>query len=239
MNTFLHNQNHYKNQIPYLCLLRPSPAGIDERMKKSPLDIMNDPTYLQVEILAYEEVIPFVFKNIKKFNTSTVVFYISNAIFLFFLIVHFLSSPFEGGFSLWHFLFSGFLGFIVFPLLLAPIHEILHAAAYKILGATRIKIGVSLSQYLFYVTADKFVAGFHEMIFVALTPFVLISTMLIYLFLTLDSNISTALLMSLFAHGTMCIGDFAILSFFYENGGSRMVTFDLFDKKEAYFYTRN
>lgn len=220
-------------------MLRTTPEIIDKEMKKRPSDIMNDPTYTQVEMLAYEEVVPFVFNNIKQFNLSTVVFYITNTIFLIFLVVHLLSSPFEGGFSLWHFLFSGVLGFIIFPILLVPLHEILHAAVYKLIGADRIKIGMSLSQYLFYVTADRFVAGFYEMILVALAPFVLISTMLIYLFLTLDSGISTALLMSLFAHGTMCIGDFAVLSFFFENGRSRLLTFDLHEEKKAYFYLKN
>lgn len=208
-------------------------------MKRSPSDIMNDPTCTQVEILAYEEVVPFVFNNIKQFNLSTVVFYITNTIFLIFLVVHLLSSPFEGRFSFWYLLFTGFLGFIVFPILLVPLHELLHAAAYKLLGAARIKIGMSLSQYLFYVTADKFVAGFYEMIFVALAPFVLISSLLVYLFLTMDSGISTALLMSLFAHGTMCIGDFAVLSFFFQNGRSRLFTFDLHEEKKAYFYLKN
>ena len=199
---------------------------------------MNDPTYSQVEILAYDEVVPFVFKNIKQFNTSTIIFYASNAVFLIFLLMYVLNSLFNGEYSLWHLLYSGLLGFIVFPILLVPLHEILHAAVYKLIGAARIKIGMSLSQYLFYVTADKFVAGFYEMIFVALVPFVLISSLLVYLFLTLDSNMSTALLMSLFAHGTMCIGDFAVLSFFFENGRSKLLTFDLHEEKTAYFYLK-
>ena len=220
-------------------MLRLHTASIDDKMKISPSDIINDAAYSQVKILAYEELIPFVFKNIKQFNTSTIVFYISNAVFLIFLLVYVLSSLFEGEYSLWHLLFNGFLGFIVFPILLIPLHEILHAAVYKLLGAARIKIGMSLSQYLFYVTADRFVAGYYEMIYVALAPFVLISSLLVYLFLTVDSSISTALLMSLFAHGTMCIGDFAVLSFFYENGRSRLFTFDLHEEKKAYFYLKN
>jgi len=200
---------------------------------------MNDPAYLQVEILAYEEIIPFVFKNIKQFNISTIVFFISNAVFLIFLLMYVLISMLEGEYSLWHLFLSGLLGFIVFPILLVPLHEILHAAVYKLLGAARIKIGMSLSQYLFYVTADRFVAGYYEMIYVALAPFVLISSLLVYLFLTVDSSISTALVMTLFAHGTMCIGDFAVLSFFFENGRSRLFTFDLHEEKKAYFYLKN
>ncbi len=200
---------------------------------------MNNPAYSLVETLAYEEVVPFVFKNIKQFNTSTIIFYFSNAVYFIFLLVYVLSSLHEREYSLWHLLFSGFLGFIVFPILLVPLHEILHAVVYKLLGAARIKIGMSLSQYLFYVTADRFVTGYYEMICVALAPFVLISSLLIYLFLTVNSGISTVFIMSLFAHGTMCIGDFAVLSFFFENGRSRLFTFDLHEEKKAYFYLKN
>ncbi len=200
---------------------------------------MNNPAYSQVEVLAYENVIPFVFKNIKQFNLSTAVFYISNIIFFVFLLLHILNSFFTGDYSLGDLFLSGLVGFIVFPILLIPLHEFLHAVAYKIIGAPRIRIGMSLSQYVFYVAADKFVAGFFEMIFVAIVPFVLISALFVYLFMVVDSGISTALLMSLFAHGTMCIGDFAVLSFFIENGRSKLITFDLYEEKKAYFYLKS
>ena len=208
-------------------------------MTGNPSGIMNNPAYSQVEVLPYEEVIPFVFKNIRQCNLATLLFYIANAIFLISLVVYILSSFFTGGYSFGNLLLSGLLGFIVFPILLVPLHEILHAMVYKVIGAPRIKIGMSLSQYVFYVAADKFVAGFYEMIFVALAPFVLISAMLVYLFLVVDSSISTAILMSLFAHGTMCIGDFAVLSFFFENGRSKLFTFDLYEEKKAYFYLKS
>jgi len=208
-------------------------------MSGTPSEIMNNNAYSQVEILAYEEVIPFVFRNIKIYNLSTVIFYFTNALYFIFLLIHILTSFFTGDGSFGNLLLSGLLGFIVFPIFLIPLHEILHALAYKIIGAPRIRIGMSLSQYLFYVAADKFVAGFYEMIFVALAPFVLISVMLVYFSLVVDSSISTALLMTLFAHGTMCIGDFAVLSFFFENGRSNLCTFDLFEEKKAYFYLKS
>lgn len=112
----------------------------------------------------------------------------------------------------------------------------MHALVYKFFGARKIRFGVDLSQFIFFVTADKFVIGFRELIIVALMPFFIVSIVLIFLFFYFEYQISYSFLLTLFAHGIMCIGDFAILSYFMENEPSKLLTFDSVDEKMAYFY---
>ena len=188
--------------------------------------------------LAYDDVANFVFSEIKKRNVATSIFFSINFIFLVFLIYQAYLLMFTGHTGWVLFGLSLVLGFLVLPGLLIPVHELIHAFAYRILGAKKIKFGASLSQFIFYVTADKFVIGYYELIFIAMLPFFMLSGFLLYLFFIFDAWISFSFLCALFAHGTMCIGDFAMLSFFMENEPSDLLTFDNVDEKKAYFYKR-
>ena len=133
-------------------------------------------------------------------------------------------------------MFHSFLGFIVFPVLMIPLHEILHVITYYLAGARRIRFGMDLRQYMFYVTAHRFVTGQKQFKLVALTPFVTGSIVLIILILLLPGLWKWSLSLLLFVHATMCAGDFAMLNFYFLNRRKKIFTWDDFDKKIAYFY---
>ena len=194
--------------------------------------------YCLYHTLAYDEVLEFVFSSIKRWNWATMTYYILNFLFLVALTYQSYLLLFSGHMNWALFGLASFLGFLVYPVLLIPVHELVHALAYRILGAKKIKFGASLSQFVFYVTADKFVTGFHELTFIALLPFLMLSGLLLSLFFVFDAWVSFSFLCALFAHGTMCIGDFAMLGFFLENEPSDLLTFDNVDEKKAYFYKR-
>jgi hypothetical protein len=188
--------------------------------------------------LSYERLIDFVFSSIKKSNLSTWVYYSSNIGFLI-LLIYQSGDIFFRNFMGWGiFALNFFLGLVIFPVLLIPVHEMIHALAYKLLGARKIRFGADLSQFIFFVTADKFVIGFRELILVALLPFVLISGLLLLFFFYFEWQINYSFLLTLIAHGVMCIGDFAIMSYFIENDPYKLLTFDIVDEKKAYFYKR-
>ncbi len=207
-------------------------------MKSDRQHLISEGKYVLFHSLSYDNVIDFVFSGIKQKNPATRAYYGLNAVFLLLLF-------YQTGIFLFH-LFPGwklfglnlFFGLILFPVLLIPVHEMIHALAYKMLGARKIKFGADLSQFIFFVTADKFVIGFKKLIFVALLPFFLVSTLLIFLPFYFEWQISYSFFLTLFAHGVMCIGDFAVLSYFIENEPSRLLTFDDVEKKKAYFYIR-
>ena len=205
-------------------------------MKISPQEIITDEQFQLIHILSYENVISFVFSHIKKINLATILFFFFNILFLlfgFFKVLEFVAS----GFISWKYvLLNIFLGFIFYPVLLIPIHELIHALMYKLIGAPKIKFGTDLSQYIFYVAADNYVINFKELLWVALAPFFLISGFFLLAFHLNHGPYAISFICTLIAHGTMCIGDFAVLSFFLENGHKDVVNFDKIEEKKSYFY---
>ena len=128
------------------------------------------------------------------------------------------------------------LGLIVFPLLYVPVHELLHIIPYYLTGAKRIRIGMDLRQYMFYVTAHRHVTGKKQFKLVALVPFLITSAVMLYLILILPGLWKWSLSLFLFVHTTMCAGDFAMLNFYALHKGKKIYTWDDFDEKTAYFY---
>ena len=97
---------------------------------------------------------------------------------------------------------------------------------------------MDLKQYLFYVTAHRYVASPLQFRIVAVTPFIIISAVLIFLIFLLPGLWKWSLSVFLFAHATMCAGDFALLNLYFLNKDKKLYTWDDADKKEAYFYER-
>jgi hypothetical protein len=128
------------------------------------------------------------------------------------------------------------LGSVVFPLLIIPFHEGLHIIPYFISGARKIKIGMDLSQYMFYVTAHRHVATSLQFKIVALMPFIVINLTAMFLVLYLPGLWKWSFSLFLFVHSTMCAGDFGLLNFYYINRFRKIYTWDNADLKEAYFY---
>ena len=95
---------------------------------------------------------------------------------------------------------------------------------------------MDLKQYMFYVTAHRYVATKDQFRFVALVPFLLISIALLFLVLFLPGLWKWSLCLFLFIHATMCVGDFAMLNYYSLHRGRKIYTWDDFDEKAAYFY---
>jgi hypothetical protein len=125
---------------------------------------------------------------------------------------------------------------IVLPLICIPLHELLHVIPYYLSGAKNIRVGMDLKQYLFYVTAHRYVATPFQFRIVAWTPFLIISIGLVFLVFLLPGLWKWSLSLFLFVHATMCAGDFALLNLYHLNGDKKIYTWDDVDKKEAYFY---
>jgi hypothetical protein len=141
-----------------------------------------------------------------------------------------------GNFPITHILFHSFTGLIILPLIFIPVHELLHIIPFYVTGAKNIKVGMDLKQYLFYVTAHKYVATPLQFRIVAWTPFIIISSGLVFLVFLLPGLWKWSFSLFLFAHATMCAGDFALLNLYLLNRDKKIYTWDDADKKEAYFY---
>lgn len=135
-------------------------------------------------------------------------------------------------------LIHSLLGWIVFPLLIVPVHEFLHMIPYFLFGARKIRIGMDLKQFMFYVTAHRFVVPRHQFIIVALLPFLLINIVFLALMIYMPPLWKWSFSAFLFVHATMCAGDFAFIIFYNLNKDKEIYTFDDAEKQEAYFYEK-
>jgi Putative zincin peptidase len=184
--------------------------------------------------IPYTNLVQFVFEYLRKKSGLLYFFCFLCILFLCFAIA--IRIEIAGIFPAIHIIFHSVVGLIVLPLICIPLHEFLHVVPYYISGAKNIRVGMDLKQYLFYVTAHRYVASPLQFRIVAWTPFIIISSGLILLIFLLPGLWKWSFSLFLFAHATMCAGDFALLNLYFLNRDKKIYTWDDVDKKEAYFY---
>ena len=196
-------------------------------------ELNENQNFRQILAVQYSDLIPFIFKYLKKVTFLTILFWSICITFLLFAVI--LRSAVSTSLNT---LGHSLLGIIVFPILIIPFHEAFHIIPYYLSGARDIRIGMDLKQYLFYVTAHRYVASPLQFVIVALIPFIVISLILIILILLLPGLWKWSLSSFLFVHTTMCAGDVALLNFYFVNREKKIYTWDDADAKMAYFYEK-
>jgi hypothetical protein len=197
-------------------------------------DLEDQSKYRQILEISYNDLVPFILDYLKRKTGVTILFWSVCIIFLGTALR--IRMNIAGYYPYKDILFHSILGMIFLPLLCIPVHELLHIVPYYISGARKIRVGMDLKQYLFYVTAHRYVATSLQFRIVAIIPFVLISIALIFFILTMPGLWKWSLSLFLFVHTTMCAGDFALLNFYFIKKGRKIFTWDDADKKMAYFY---
>lgn len=198
---------------------------------------LEDPANFRLFLsISYKNLLGFVFEYLNKKSILIILLWSLCLIFLGLSVLIILST--SGSYSTAAIIAHSAIGLIIFPLLCVPVHEILHVIPYFVSGARNIRFGMDLKQYMFYVTAHRYVAGPLQFKLVALTPFIIISLSLLVLIVILPGLWKISLSVFLFVHATMCAGDFALLNLYFLNRDKELYTWDDADKKEAYFYER-
>jgi hypothetical protein len=197
-------------------------------------DLDDQAKYRKILSISYQDLIPFILNQLRS-GSGLIVFF-------WFTCLSFLVLAIRTGinvtdyYTLPEILFHSVLGLIIFPVVCVPVHEVLHIIPYYISGARKIRVGMDLKQYLFYVTAHRYVATLLQFLVVALIPFLTISIVLILLVFHMPGIWKWSLSVFLFVHATMCAGDFALLNFYFLNRNKKIYTWDDADEKMAYFY---
>ena len=186
--------------------------------------------------ISYSELIPFIFDYLKRKSGLTFIYWSVCILFLFIAVI--IRIRLAGIFPVSSFLIYSAIGLVVLPVIFIPLHEFLHIIPYYFSGAKNIRVGMDLKQYLFYVTAHRYVANPLQFRIVALTPIFIISVGLITAIIFFPGLWSWSFSLFLFVHATMCAGDMALLNFYYINKSKSIYTWDDADKKEAYFYEK-
>lgn len=197
-------------------------------------DLEDQTRYRQILAIPYSELVTFVLDYIRRKSGLMAFFWSICIVFLGIAITVRLNIG--GYFPTKSLLFHSLLGLVVFPVLYIPFHESLHVIPYYFSGAKRIRIGMDLKQYLFYVTAHRHVATSSQFRVVAIIPFLITSLVLLFLIFNLPGIWKWSLSLFLFVHTTMCAGDFAILNYYWLNKKKKIFTWDDADQKIAYFY---
>jgi hypothetical protein len=186
--------------------------------------------------VSYKNLMDFVFEYLKKKSLFIFLFWLVTFIFLVIAIL--IRFRIAGQYAITNIILHSIIGLIVLPVVCIPLHELLHAIPLLLTGAKNIRVGMDLKQYLFYVSAHKYVASPLQFWIVALTPFVTLSGVMIFLIITLPDLWKWTLSAFMFAHATMCAGDFALLNLYFINRDKKIYTWDDVDKREAYFYEK-
>lgn len=133
-------------------------------------------------------------------------------------------------------LYLGTLAIVPATLLLLPLHEALHALAYWVCGARDIRFGWVPRQFMVYAAAHHFVANSRQFVFVAILPFAVITAGL----LVAKSMWPAYTLLwygVLMLHTVGCMGDAALLGYYYDHRQRGLLTYDDLAEKKSYFFS--
>ena len=178
---------------------------------------------------SHQDVISFVLENLGKSSLLTFGFW---TIFLLILIggpLLYLNSPkviLLGDWLAW--VGYGMLLFILW----IPVHELIHGIAYKVIGAPKVEYKMNLKKGYFLAIAPQFVAGPKDLYFAGSLPFIVISLFHLLAFFNSDTQWQVIWWSSLIMHTLGCLGDLAILNYFFINSKHKeLVTYDSVDGK--------
>jgi len=203
-------------------------------MKINP-NLLTDQGYTLLDKLEHNELLPFIQLYLKKTTRFSVLYFLANGLIVAFIAYSFFNPP-TG--VIWYKAFPYLFYGIGFTLILIPIHELLHALAYKMVGAKETSYDADFRKFIFMAMADKFVANRNEFILVALLPFLGISIIAIILFAFVSALWTFTLMGVLLMHTAACSGDFGMLSYLDFHRGKEVVTYDDKENKVSYFYSK-
>ena len=197
-------------------------------------DFEDQSCFRQILAIPYSDLVSFVLDYLRR-NSAVMIFFWSACIITASIAIT-VRIDIAGYFPFRSILLHSLLGFILFPVLIIPVHEFMHVIPFWLTGARKIRAGADLKQYIFYVTAHKHVMNSGQFRLVALIPFISVTITLIILILFLPGVWKWSMSALLFVHTTMCAGDFAMMNFYFLNRHRKIYTWDDADEKMAYFY---
>lgn len=186
--------------------------------------------------LYHADILPFVKSSLKLKNIYSVSYYLLNLFFV--LILLFCSYLYfdetKNIDSILSYAGLGFGG----AFLLLPLHEWIHGLAYKFCGAKKVNYKADFKNLVVMAIADKFVVNAWQIIFVALAPFVVITSLFLLALIFTGSPYNLTIISIIVVHTSFCIGDFGICAYIKQNQNQGIITYDDFENKVSYFLVK-
>ncbi len=131
------------------------------------------------------------------------------------------------------------LGLVFTFTVLIIMHELIHALAYRYVGARNLSFGMNIRKFMFYVQADKQVLNYKQFKIVALAPVVTVAIVSILGMIIFYNHAAFYFFIPIFAfHSMFCGGDFGLLCIFANRADKEILTFDIKSEEKTYFYAK-
>jgi len=207
----------------------------------TPEDLSDSTRFELIEEVSYSELKSFIIKEIGYKSLLIKLFTIAQVIAIMLLtgiVCFYLFGLILDGLFITELIAIG-LSLVFSVTLLIALHELIHAAAFLLLGKRDIGFGAQWKKFLFYAESNREVLSRNEMLIVALAPFLVVLVIGLASFIFIPSKtVSLAGLVVMLIHFFFCGGDFAIISFFNRQKSSEVYTFDDRKEKRSYYFRR-
>lgn len=137
------------------------------------------------------------------------------------------------GYGKW-FVQIGYAVIFAFTVLI-PVHEIFHAIAYRLTGAKNIYFGVVWKKFVFYAASDKDVVNGRQYYFIAIFPFIMITTFSIAVLL-IDLTLLPFFCTVIFFNALFSGGDFLLINLISAYKLNEVYTYDDRLNGSSYIY---
>ncbi len=193
--------------------------------------------YEMVEELKHDDLITFLKKNVNSrgvfFFIFIITLFITWILSAFVVTYYILNSSVE--------LTEAILSFIAglgLVFIFIPFHELLHALAYRFVGAKKVSFYSNFKRFYFAAIADRFVINLREFRIVALLPFLFVIILSFILFPFANELLRITIMGFVLLHTMFCSGDFYLLNYMQQGKKQGMVSYDDKDNKVSYFYKK-
>ena len=195
---------------------------------------LHDPARFEVIAeVAHQDVIRFVQPYIFQLSWITALYWLLNAVVLALIVRAWLGSRVPASEAFPTVCLGMVLGFMV----LLPIHEHVHAIAYRICGAHLVRVKYNLRRMTALCEAPGAVVSGWEFVLVCLAPLIILNPLLAFPLLFLVKWKSIALLGgALLLHTGGCSGDIGLVNFVWRNRGRALFTYDDGEHQMAWFF---
>ncbi len=195
--------------------------------------------FRQVDELRHDDLITFLLLHFRRRGIFMVIWWVASVLSFLFFAFFSVYHLWEGDIDIQWFII-GFLPALVILFLLIPLHEGLHGLAYKWAGASRVSYQVNWQKFYVAALADCFVLERQSFYVVALTPFVVVSIILLIAVVAAGTVFwQIVFSLVLLFHTLSSLGDFVMIHYMQLRPEKEVVTFDDNARNTTFFWAKD
>jgi len=208
-------------------------SGITSAQKPSIAQLHDPQLYEVIADVGHDEVVRFIQPHLKRLSWITAAYWCLNAAVLAGIVFRWLQS----GLRIMDAFPITCLGMVAGYLVLLPIHEHVHAVAYRMIGAAETQVRYNLRRLTGFCEAPWAIVSGGEFVRVCLAPLAVLNPILAILaFWPSPGKLALFLAGGLLLHTGACSGDIALVNFVWHHRGRALFTYDDPERKRGCFF---